>query len=166
MDTDSYVALRRLQSRYADIVTRRSWGELREIFQPGCGLVLDLGDRRLSYRGPDEIGAFIDGSIAQYSFFQFVVLNTVMEIDEPGGRAASRIYMHELRVGREDGRRSDAYGVYHDLFERDASGAWRFADRLYNSFSRTAPAEAPEDQVVFPLVALDLKEVLEKGRLP
>lgn len=163
MSTESYIALRRLQNRYADIVTRRAWPELAEIFRPDCRLDLDLGDRVATYTGPAEIGTFIGNAISGFSFFQFVILNTVIEIDDPACVAAARMYMHELRVGREDGRRTDAYGVYHDRFERDGGGRWWFARRRYASFSRTAPQGAAEDQVVFPLPEIDLQTVLEDG---
>ncbi len=163
MDTDAYIALRRLQNRYADIVTRRAWAELSEIFRPDCPLELELGDRSEVQVGPDAVGAFIGSSIEKFSFFQFVILNTVIEVDDAAGRAAARMYIHELRQQKDTGRRSDAYGVYHDRFERDASGRWWFALRRYGSFSRTAPQEAPEDQVVFPLPQTDLRTLLQEG---
>ncbi|MDG2307680.1 MAG: nuclear transport factor 2 family protein [Candidatus Binatia bacterium] len=160
MSTETYVALRRLQNRYADIVTRRAWAELAEIFRPDCRLDLDLGDRSATFTGPGEVGAFIGKAIEPFSFFQFVILNTVIEIDEESDRAAARMYMHELRVEADTGRRTDAYGVYHDRFDRDADGCWRFARRRYGSFSRTAPEGVPGDQVVFPLPEIDLRTLL------
>ncbi len=162
MDQDSYIALRRLQNRYADLVTRKAWSELEEIFRPDCSLHLELGDRSASYLGPAKIGRFIADSIERFSFFHFVILNTVMEIDEGAGRAAARMYMHELRLEAESGRRTDAYGVYHDLFDRDESGRWWFARRQYGSFSRTAAADDAVDQVVFPLPEIDLRRLLEE----
>ena len=111
-ETLAYIALRRLQNRYADIVTRRDYPELAEIISPACEVVVDTMDRQISFTGPGEIGEFIGRQLEQFSFFEFVILNTVMEIDVEGGSAAARMYMHELRQGEDDGRRTDAYGVY------------------------------------------------------
>ncbi len=150
-ETANYIALRRLQNRYADIVTRRAWPELGEIFHPDCTLDLSLGDRSAQFVGPKAVGTFIGESVARVSFFQFVVLNTVFEIRSSENKAVARMYIHELRVESASGKRTDAYGVYHDRFVREEETGWRFIERHYGSFSRTAPAEAAEDQVVFPL---------------
>lgn len=164
METAAYIALRRLQNRYADIVTRRAWTELEEVFRPQCRLELELGDRSETHVGPEAVGEFIGTAIAKFSFFQFVILNTVIEIDVATGRAAARMYIHELRQDEETGRRTDAYGVYHDQFDRDEAGRWWFARRRYGSFSRTAPEDASEDQLVFPLPQTDLRALLDEGR--
>lgn len=160
MNQDTYITLRRLQNRYADIVTRRAWPELAEIFRPDCRLDLYLGDRSADFTGPEAIGGFISGAIERFAFFQFVVLNTVMEIDEASGRAAARMYMQEMRTEQDSGRRTDAYGVYHDVFDRDDNGRWWFRRRRYGSFSRTAAPDAPGDQVVFPVPEFDLLALL------
>jgi hypothetical protein len=158
-ETVAYTALRRLQNRYADIVTRRAWPELAEIMTPDCEVVVDTMDRQLTVRGPAEAGEFIAAQLAQFSFFEFVVLNTVMNIDVAAGSAGARMYMHELRQGVADGRRTDAYGVYHDRLERDRSGRWWFANRRYRSYSRTAPPEAEFDQEVFDVPQIPLDEL-------
>lgn len=150
-DTADYLAIRRLQNRYADIVTRRAWAELHELMAPSCTLDLDLGDRQLAFDGPDAIGAFIDESIQRFSFFHFVPLNTVIDIDVAAGRAGARLWMVELRQNTADGRRTDAYGLYRDQLERDDGGRWRLTARRYSSFSRTADPDADVDQLIFPL---------------
>jgi hypothetical protein len=155
----AYVALRRLQSRYADIVTRRSWGELAEIMRRDCSVVVDTLDRQFTFVGPDETGDFIARQLEQFSFFEFVVLNTVMDIDVEAGRAGARMYMQEMRQAVSDGRRTDAYGVYHDRLERDAAGRWWFANRNYRSYSRTAEPGSSQDQEVFPLPEVPLRDV-------
>lgn len=149
-DTAGYIAIRRLQNRYADIVTRRAWPELHDLMMPGCTLDLDLGDRQLSFEGPDAIGTFIDESIRRFSFFHFVPLNTVMDIDVEAGEADVRLWMVELRQNVSDGRRTDAYGLYRDRLRRD-DDRWRLTARRYSSFSRTADPDADEDQLIFPL---------------
>ena len=158
-ETVAYVALRRLQSRYADIVTRREWTALAAIMLPDCEVVVDTMDRQFSFAGPQEIGGFIATQLEQFSFFEFVVLNTVMDIDVEAGSAGVRMYMHELRQGVDDGRRSDAYGVYHDRCERDADGRWWFAKRRYRSYSRTSPPGAVADQEVFEVPEIPLEEL-------
>ncbi len=141
-----YLAVRRLQDAYADVVTRRAWAELHEMFRPDAELVLDTrqGEPR-SFVGPAAIGEFIDASIARFEYFQFVVLGTrvVVGSDDPD-RATARLYMCELRQTAVDGRQSVAYGVYHDQYVRFES-RWWFAHRQYHSLARTAP-----DLAVFP----------------
>jgi hypothetical protein len=158
-ETVEYVAVRRVQDTYADIVTRRAWSELHGIMKPGCLLTLDLGDRELAFEGPQAIGDFIGEQLEQFSFFEFVILNTVVEVDLDAGVARTRMFMQELRQNVDDGRRTNAFGVYHDRFEQDGGGRWWFARRRYSSFSRTV-AQGPEhEQVVFPLPDITLAEL-------
>ena len=96
-ETVAYVTLRRLQNRYADIVTRRAWPELAEIMRPDCVITVDLVDRAINFDGPTAIGDFIATQIEQFDFFEFVILNTVMEIDAEAGRATARMYIQEAR---------------------------------------------------------------------
>lgn len=158
-ETVAWVALRRLQNRYADIVTRRAWPELHDIMRPDCTVTVDLLDRRIEFAGPGEIGDFIGTQLEQFDFFEFVILNTVMEIDASAGTAAARMYIQEARQNRADGRRSDTFGVYHDAFDRDPDGRWWFRRRRYRSYARTDPAGADTDLTVFDLPAMDLGDL-------
>lgn len=141
-----YLAVRRLQDAYADVVNRRAWAELHELFRPDAEVVLDV--RRgepLSFTGPAEIGDFIARSIERFERFQFVVLGTRVALGTDGpDRATARLYMCELRQSADEGRESAAYGVYHDGYVR-LDGQWWFAHRRYHSLARTAP-----DLAVFP----------------
>ena len=110
--------MRRVQDRYADIVTRRAWPELHDLMRPDCRLSLDLGDRTLGYDGPQAIGDFIGEQLEAFSFFEFVILNTVVEVDLYAGVARARMFMQELRQNVSDGRRTNAFGVYHDRFDQ------------------------------------------------
>ena len=83
-ETVAYTKLRRLQNRYADIVTRRAWPELAEIMRADCVITVNLIDDEIHFHGPQEIGDFIGGQLVQFDFFEFVILNTVMEIDAAG----------------------------------------------------------------------------------
>ena len=152
-------AVRRLHHAYADIVTRREWAELHDIMRPDCTLDLDLGDRTMRFDGPEAIGAFIGKELERFSFFEFVILNSVVRVDVAAGTAGARMYMQELRQDVDGGRRTNAYGVYHDRFERDADDRWWIARRRYGSFSRTAAPDADVDQDVFPLPVFPLDQL-------
>ena len=159
-ETVEYIALRRVQNRYADIVTRRAWDELTEIMSPDCKVTVDTLDRSYRFNGPDEIGDFIGRQIERFSFFEFVVLNTVISIDHEHGTAGARMYMQELRQSSDDGRRTNAFGVYHDrLVKSPDDGSWRFVRRKYRSFARTAAPDAVGDLDVFDLPVIDLDEI-------
>jgi hypothetical protein len=137
-----YVAIQRLQASYADIVTRRAWPELAEIFVADATVTIDTLTREpFVLRTPAEIGQFIDSSIEQFDFFEFVILNTVIEFGpEGGGTATARLYMAELRHTREGGRRSTAYGLYRDSYVKEGED-WLIAGRRYRSAARTAAHE-------------------------
>jgi hypothetical protein len=137
-ETIDYIAIRRLQAAYADIVTRRAWDELARIFRPEAQVVVDTMDGSpLHLDGPKGVGDFISGAIAHFDFFEFVILNTVIDID--GDHASGRMYIWELRHDPVTGR-SNAYGLYRDEYAR-VDGQWWFAGRRYQSLARTLPAE-------------------------
>src|SRR5690606_24211320 len=59
-ETIDYIALRRLQSAYADVVTRRAWPELEGLFRPEAEVVIDRMDGEpLVLRGPRAVGDFV-----------------------------------------------------------------------------------------------------------
>ena len=43
-ESDDYLGIRRLQSAYADSVTRGAWHELSELFRPGATLTVGSGE--------------------------------------------------------------------------------------------------------------------------
>jgi hypothetical protein len=137
-----YVAIRRLQDAYADIATRRAWDELPDIFLPDVRLTLD---RRtldpLVLDGPEAIGEFIGTAIAGLDFFEFVILNTRVELRHAGDAdcAVARLYMNELRHDASTGQWTTVYGVYHDVHAR-VDGRWWFARRRYHTLARTGRA--------------------------
>lgn len=159
-ETLAYVDLRRLEDRYADIVTRRAFGELSGIVRPDCPIVVDVRHKKFTLTGPAEYGDFIARQIERFSLFEFVLLNTVMRIDAGAGVGAARVYMQEIRQNVSDGRRTDAYGVYHDRLERDGEGRWWFAKRHYRSFARTAEPRVATDYEVFDLPEIALEDIL------
>lgn len=146
-ETLDYIAIQRLQAAYADCVTRRAWAEFDRLFRPDAEIVVDRMDGTpLVFLGPAGIAGFISNAIARYELFQFVVLNSVVEIE--GDRAKARMYMWELRHDPIAGR-SDAYGLYRDEHVR-IDGRWWFAGRRYQTLARSQPA----DLTVFPLPAI------------
>lgn len=156
----AYVELQRLESRYADVVTRRAWGELADFVRYDCPIVVDVRHTKFEFTGPTEYGQFIDGAIQRFSLFEFVLLNMVFQIDAQRGVAAARVYMQEIRQNVSDGRRTDAYGVYHDRLERSDDGRWWFARRHYRSFARNAEPRVDTDLDVFDLPVIPLEDIL------
>jgi len=148
-ETIDVVAISRVQSAYADVVTRRAWPELRGLFRPDAPVEVDtVTAAPISLTGPDEVGSFIAGAIERFEFFEFVILNShvVTSVDEDPARARSRLYMCELRQEVAAGRWSNAFGIYHDDYVR-VDGRWWFARRRYQSLARI---ELDERADVFP----------------
>lgn len=133
-----YIGVRRLQNSYADVTTRRAWDELDELFEPGCPVTLDLRERgTMTFSGAGEIGPFIAENIEQFDFFRFEVVNTTVELglDGDADLAGARMYMCELRHGRDDGQWTQMHGLYVDRMRRHGD-RWRFAARRYHSVGR------------------------------
>jgi SnoaL-like domain len=141
-ETVDYVAIRRLQDAYADVVTRRVWAELEELFLPNARVEVDTRqDAVLSFDGPAQLGAFIGDALERFDFFEFVILNARVELAVGGDpdRADGRMYMSELRTDRDTGAWNIAFGVYHDRYAR-LDGRWWFAHRRYHTMGRTGEA--------------------------
>jgi len=146
-ETDHVVALWRLQSRYADLVTRRAWAELHEVFLPETTVHLDtVTNPPRSLVGPDAFAAFVGPAIERFDHFAFVILNTVVDLvvdgddGAPGDATAAtgRIFMCEIRHDRATDSWPTAYGVYQDRYAR-IGARWWFAERRYRSWARAGP---------------------------
>jgi SnoaL-like protein len=136
----AYLAITRLQAAYADVVTRRAWPELEELFLPDTAVHVDTVTADvIELVGPKNFGDFVAGSIERFEFFEFVILNTVIDVASAAS-ATGRMYMVELRQDRASGGWSNAFGVYHDTYVFD-DGRWRFAERSYQSLARTGRYE-------------------------
>ena len=137
-DTVAHVAIGRLLGHYADVIDRRAFGELDDLFLPDCEITVDArrGDPTV-LTGAAGLAAFLGPAMDRFEFFQFVILShrTWIEGDD---EASGRLHLCELRQDRGTGRRSQAFGVYHDRFRR-VDGRWRFAERRYHSLGRTSP---------------------------
>ena len=144
-DTSAYVAITRLQSAYADTVTRRAWPELVPLFAPDAAVHVDTVTSPVrSFVGPVAFGEFVAGAIEGFDFFEFVILSSVIHVATPD-TARGRLYMVEIRHHRDDPHWSNAFGVYHDLYAH-VDDRWQFAERHYRSLARTSPFE----QLPFP----------------
>jgi hypothetical protein len=142
-ETIDYVAITRVQARYADVVNRRAWPELGELFTADAPIRVDTVTAPAhDFVGPVALGEFIGGAIERFDFFEFVILNTVVDVggDDDPDVATGRVFMCELRRERESGRFTTAFGVYHDRYVR-TDGRWRFARRDYQSLARSGRAE-------------------------
>jgi len=145
-ETVDYVAIRRLQSRYADVVTRNAWPELDDLFLPDTTIEVDTRSAEpMRFTGPGALGEFIAGAITKFDFFEFVILNTVIDLGASGDpdAATGRMYMCELRTDQATGAWVSSYGVYNDRYTRRDS-RWWFAHRQYHSLARTDPEGTTE----------------------
>lgn len=145
-DTDHLVALDRLQRRYADLITRRAWGELPELFLPDTVVHLDtVTAPARDLVGPAEFAEVIGAAMARFDHFTFAILNAVSELDPEvtdGPRTAQgRIFLCEIRHEAEREAWSTAHGVYQDRYVL-VDDRWRIAERHYRSMARTGPDEA------------------------
>ncbi len=138
--------IRDLQSRYADICSRQKFDELPTLILPDASISLDLRGRSLDFTGPKEIGDFIAASIEPFDFFQFLIRNSVVDVEESGEAATGRLWMSELRHVRETGQWSTIFGLYHDQYV-NVNGEWMIAARQYHSLARIS--HALDDCVVF-----------------
>jgi len=133
----------RLQFRYADVVTRRAWPELRDLFQPDAPIVVDTLTRApIHLTGPTELGEFIGGAIERFDFFSFTILNAVSDADPERGEGTGRIHLCEVRHEAGAGW-SRAFGRYEDHYRRTSRG-WRIAERRYRSLARDTPESGTE----------------------
>lgn len=151
-DTADVVALWRLQSTYADIVTRRAWSELATVFAPDVTIEVDtVTSAALHIEGPAGFAAFVGPATDRFDHFEFVILNTVVEVTS-ADEARGRIFMCEIRREVDGGEWSTAYGLYQDDYVR-ADGKWWIAARRYRSLARTGSNEGvfgvPDDMELF-----------------
>jgi hypothetical protein len=144
-DTRHVVALWRLQSAYADVVTRRAWPELGDVIRPDAVIEIDTVTAPVrTVMGPAELAAFVGPAVERFDHFAFVILNTVVEVisrpDGPGGtgEARGRIFMCEVRHDPASDTWPNVHGLYQDRYEWHA-GRWWIAGRHYRSLARQGP---------------------------
>jgi hypothetical protein len=137
-DTVDHLAINRLQAGYADLVTRRDWSALHDLFLPGATVVIDTVTRpAFECVGPGALGDFIGAAVERFDFFEFVVLNSLVTLRADGDpdAARARIFMCEQRRAVADQSWTTAYGLYQDTYRR-VDGRWWVASRDYRSLAR------------------------------
>ena len=151
--TVDHVAIDRLQRAYADAITCRAWDRAAALFLPTAVVRLDLVTRPgRALHGPDEVVSFIAGAVDAYELFEFVILNSHVDLWPHGDHdaATARLFMCEIRATTGEGggpaTRDDAFGLYRDRYVRTPDG-WRIAARQYRSMGRFPSGD------VFPLPA-------------
>jgi hypothetical protein len=133
--TRALVAVQRLQAAYGDAVTRRSWDDVRALFEPDAVVHIDTRARPpFTIEGPDALVEFIERALEPFVFFEFAILNAVADLTADDA-AVGRVYICELRHDR-DGEWTQAFGLYQDQYLRRA-GTWRIRERHYASLART-----------------------------
>ena len=143
--TRSVVAVQRLQAAYGDAVTRRAWQEVVALFTAEASVHIDTRTRpAFTLADPQAIATFIEQSLEGFAFFEFAILNAVVELTGET-TANGRVYICELRHDHA-GEWTQAYGLYRDRYRR-SDGHWRIADRRYTSWARTG---ARVESFVFP----------------
>jgi SnoaL-like domain len=143
----AYLAITRLQAAYADAVTRRAWSEFDNLFETDATVDINkITEGSLQLVGAHAIADFISRAIERYDFFEFAILNAVVNI-ETEESATGRVYFVELRQDAENGMWSEAYAVYQDRYVR-RDGRWRFRQRHHQTLARTGRGE------VFPMPSL------------
>jgi hypothetical protein len=138
------LAITRLLAAYADVVNRRAWPELGELFAPDATVVVDrVTADPIELNGHQALGRFIGAAIERFGFFEFVVLNARVGVGAGGDpdRARGRVFITEIRQDHHDASWSHTYGVYHDTYRR-VDGRWWFAARAYQSLARTGADHA------------------------
>lgn len=140
-ETIDHLAINRLQSAYADTVTRRDWAALGDLFLEDAAVRIDTVTRDpFDVVGPTALGEFIGGAVERFDFFEFVVLNALVTLGADGDRdaASARVFMCEHRRDGASREWSTAYGLYLDRYRR-VDGRWWIAGRSYRSLARTGP---------------------------
>jgi ketosteroid isomerase-like protein len=145
------LAVEDLTSRYADVVTRRAWPELAELLLPDAVVTVETVTRpTFTVTGPEELGRFVAGAVEHFDFFEFVVLNRVVDVavDGDADRATGRLFICELRQHVDTGRSTRAFGRYTDDYRR-VGGRWWIAGRAYRSMARSALSSPPDLEVLW-----------------
>lgn len=138
-ESDDVVAIWRLQSRYADVITRRAWPELTQLFRPDTTIHIDTvtADPR-TIVGPEAFASSVSAAIERFDHFAFVILNTVVDLGPGPHTARGRIFMCEIRHDSLTDTWPTAHGVYQDRYVK-VDGRWWFEERHYRSMARQGP---------------------------
>jgi hypothetical protein len=127
------LALRELVDAYALAVDRRDEAWFRSLWLPDARLTTQQGDGvpQTDLHGVDAI-AQVTTLIGRFVLTLHLVANHVCQVDDDGDHATGEAYCigHHL-TPTGDGRHDDLVMAirYVDRYQRDGTGAWRFASR-------------------------------------
>jgi hypothetical protein len=96
-----FVAIQRLQASYADIVTRRQWAELEQVFVPDATVTIDVMEGNpFVLRTPAGIGEFIGRRSTAFGLYRDTYVKRVDDwlIAERKYRSAARTAAREFDV--------------------------------------------------------------------
>ncbi len=143
MDHDSlaYLAITQLHGRYADIATRRAWGELADLVRADSRFSFELPNGQvLELVGPAALAEFGSRATAQFSFYQYVPLNTVVTVT---GDSTATGRFFNLEIGMDTGGEwTEFYGRYEDDFVTDGD-RWLFARRAFQVLATRTTTPGP-----------------------
>jgi hypothetical protein len=141
------IAIARLQRAYADASTRKAWPEFAALTTPDARFSFDARTGNVfEMVGRDAFVEFAAKSTDRFSFYEYVPLNFVVDID-PAGTASGRSYCFEIAEDRDTGELLTFYGMYHDDYAL-VDGAWLFTHRQYQTLGRRTGSDP---MVSFPL---------------
>jgi len=116
-----------LMSRYAQMVDRREWERMHDVFAPGA--TLDYTTTGGEKGGYEETLAWLDRALAPWPINLHFITNLTVELD--GDRATSRCYFQAPMGCVEEGGSQLVItnaGCYDDELVRTEAG-WRIAKR-------------------------------------
>jgi len=146
-DVLAEIAISRLQRAYADVSTRKAWGEFPALCTPDCRFLLNTGAGNvIEVVGGEAFSAMGAKILDRFAFYEYVPLNFVVEID-PADTARGRTYSFEIGEDRDTGELVTFYGLYQDDYVR-VDGTWFFSSRQYQTLARRTGQDAMES---FPL---------------
>lgn len=124
----SHRAVENLIARYAELVDDGDFAGLGALLADAT--FVGSGE---PVRGREAVEAMFRDTVVVHADgtprTQHVTTNVAVEVDEQAGTATARSYVTVLQAAPELPLQPIAAGRYHDRFERDADGAWRFAER-------------------------------------
>ena len=119
-------------------MSRRAFGELRELFRPAAPVLIELPGGTREVIGPDDFGRFVEKRIGDLAFFQFVILNSVVEhASTATPPAPARIHMCELRQDARRRSSSPCSTACTATSTRGSDGRWWFAHRRFSPLAVT-----------------------------
>jgi hypothetical protein len=137
-----HLAISRLHQRYADVVMRRAWDEMHLLALADAPFSFELpSGETLRFVGPEALGAFGAHATGSFSFYSYVPLTLVVEVEDPV-HASGRFYSLEHGVDRTTGDWQEFFGQYDDRYVRDG-GTWRFAQRSFRTLTTRSHPGAP-----------------------